>query len=309
MAAKAVVRDVARVFGQSYGFADSIAKLIPFELGITLKDALEKEPELQRRYKNEEETRTILDMAMSLEGLVRNAGMHAGGVVIAPSVLTDFAPLFCDETGHSVVTQFDKDDVEAAGLVKFDFLGLRTLTIIDWAVKIINAQRAAQGRAAARHQRAADGRRADVRAAEALRDHRGVPAGIARHEGPDPPPAARLLRGHRRARGAVPAGPAAVGHGRRLHRAQARQDDRADRLPASRPEAGARADLRRDPVPGTGDADRAGAGRLHARRRRPAAPRDGQEEARGDGEAALHLRRRARPRAASSSARPSTSST
>jgi DNA polymerase-3 subunit alpha len=122
MAAKAVVRDVARVFGMSYGFADSIAKLIPFELGITLKDALAKEEELRRRYQNEEETRSVIDMAMSLEGLVRNAGMHAGGVVIAPSVLTDFAPLFCDENGASVVTQFDKDDVEAAGLVKFDFL-------------------------------------------------------------------------------------------------------------------------------------------------------------------------------------------
>ena len=145
MAAKAVVRDVARVFGLSYGFADSIAKLIPFELGITLKDALEKEPELQRRYKTEEETRSLIDMARSLEGLVRNAGMHAGGVVIAPSVLTDFAPLFCDDAGRSVVTQFDKDDVESAGLVKFDFLGLRTLTIIDWAVKIINADRERKG--------------------------------------------------------------------------------------------------------------------------------------------------------------------
>jgi DNA polymerase-3 subunit alpha len=145
MAAKAVVRDVARVFGMSYGFADSIAKLIPFELGITLKDAMEKEEELRRRYKNEEDTRTVLDMAMALEGLVRNAGMHAGGVVIAPSVLTDFAPLFCDESGGNVVTQFDKDDVEAAGLVKFDFLGLRTLTIIDWAVKIINEHRAPRG--------------------------------------------------------------------------------------------------------------------------------------------------------------------
>ena len=120
---------------------------------------MEKEPELQRRYKTEEETRTILDMAMSLEGLVRNAGMHAGGVVIAPSVLTDFAPLFCDDTGHNVVTQFDKDDVEAAGLVKFDFLGLRTLTIIDWAVKIINAQRERTRRGAAGYQCAADGRR------------------------------------------------------------------------------------------------------------------------------------------------------
>ncbi|HEX7115882.1 MAG TPA: DNA polymerase III subunit alpha [Steroidobacter sp.] len=145
MAAKAVVRDVARVFGMSYGFADSIAKLIPFELGITLKAALEKEEELRRRYETEEDTRTVIDMAMSLEGLVRNAGMHAGGVVIAPSVLTDFTPLFCDETGANVVTQFDKDDVEAAGLVKFDFLGLRTLTIIDWAVKTINAERARKG--------------------------------------------------------------------------------------------------------------------------------------------------------------------
>ncbi|MET0985376.1 MAG: DNA polymerase III subunit alpha [Steroidobacteraceae bacterium] len=145
MAAKAVVRDVARVFGMSYGFADSIAKLIPFELGITLKDALEKEEELRRRYQNEEETKAVIDMAMSLEGLVRNAGMHAGGVVIAPSVLTDFAPLYCDDSGGGLVTQFDKDDVEAAGLVKFDFLGLRTLTIIDWTLKTLNAQRAERG--------------------------------------------------------------------------------------------------------------------------------------------------------------------
>jgi DNA polymerase-3 subunit alpha len=145
MAAKAVVRDVARVQGLSYGFADSIAKLIPFELGITLDDALEKEEELRRRYRNEEEVREVIDMARSLEGLVRNAGMHAGGVVIAPSVLTDFAPLYCDENGSSVVTQFDKDDVEAAGLVKFDFLGLRTLTIIDWAVRTINDERARHG--------------------------------------------------------------------------------------------------------------------------------------------------------------------
>ena len=142
MAAKAVVRDVARVQGLSYGFADSIAKLIPFELGITLDDALEKEDELRKRYKNEEDVRQLIDMARSLEGLVRNAGTHAGGVVIAPSVLTDFAPLYCEEGSSSVVTQFDKDDVEAAGLVKFDFLGLRTLTIIDWALKTINAQRA-----------------------------------------------------------------------------------------------------------------------------------------------------------------------
>jgi DNA polymerase-3 subunit alpha len=140
MAAKAVVRDVGRVLGMTYGYVDRIAKLIPFELGITLDTALEKEPELQRLYQAEEEVKNLIDLARSLEGLTRNAGMHAGGVVIAPSVLTDFAPLYCDAAGGSVVTQFDKDDVEAAGLVKFDFLGLRTLTIIDRAVRLINSE-------------------------------------------------------------------------------------------------------------------------------------------------------------------------
>ncbi len=148
LAAKAVVRDVGRVLGHNYGYVDRIAKLIPFELGITLDDALEKEEELKRLYKTDEEVRTLIDLARSLEGLVRNAGTHAGGVVIAPSVLTDFAPLYAEEGSASVVTQFDKDDVEAAGLVKFDFLGLRTLTIIDWAVKTINAARSAAGEAA-----------------------------------------------------------------------------------------------------------------------------------------------------------------
>jgi DNA polymerase-3 subunit alpha len=145
MAAKAVVRDVGRVLGMPYGFVDRIAKLIPFELGITLEDALEKEPELKKLYDSEEEVKNLIDLARSLEGLTRNAGMHAGGVVIAPSVLTDFAPLYCDDTGASLVTQFDKDDVEAAGLVKFDFLGLRTLTIIDRAMAQINRDRAAPG--------------------------------------------------------------------------------------------------------------------------------------------------------------------
>ncbi len=139
---------------------------------------------------DEDDVRQLIDMARALEGLVRNAGTHAGGVVIAPSVLTDFAPLYCEEGSTSVVTQFDKDDVEAAGLVKFDFLGLRTLTIIDWAVRTINAERATVRRAGARHVDAADGRRADLLAAEALRDDGRLPARIARHEGPDQAPAA-----------------------------------------------------------------------------------------------------------------------
>jgi len=141
MAAKAVVRDVGRVMGQPYGFVDRIAKLIPFEIGMTLPKALEESEELKAAYDTEEEVTVMIDMALTLEGLARNAGKHAGGVVISPTVLTDFSPLYCEEGGASVVTQFDKDDVEAVGLVKFDFLGLRTLTIIDWAVKHINRRR------------------------------------------------------------------------------------------------------------------------------------------------------------------------
>ena len=143
MAAKAVVRDVGRVLGHPYGFVDRIAKLIPFELGITLDDAIAKEPELKRLREQDEEVRNLLELAGALEGLTRNAGKHAGGVVIAPSVLTDFTPLYCEPGGTHVITQFDKDDVEAAGLVKFDFLGLRTLTVLDWAMTRINALRTA----------------------------------------------------------------------------------------------------------------------------------------------------------------------
>ena len=146
MAAKAVVRDVGRVLGHPYGFVDRIAKLIPFEIGITLEKALDQEPALSELYDNDEEVRAVIDLARSLEGLARNAGKHAGGVVIAPSRLTDFTPLYCEQGGEALVSQFDKDDVEAVGLVKFDFLGLRTLTIIDWALQTINATRAAAGK-------------------------------------------------------------------------------------------------------------------------------------------------------------------
>ncbi|MBT6275485.1 MAG: DNA polymerase III subunit alpha, partial [Chromatiales bacterium] len=141
MAAKAVVRDVGRVLGHPYGFVDQLAKLIPFEVGMTLQKALSEAEELDRRYREEEEVQALIDMALSLEGLARNPGKHAGGVVISPTALTDFTPLYFEQGGSTPLTQFDKDDVEAAGLVKFDFLGLRTLTIIDWALKSINAER------------------------------------------------------------------------------------------------------------------------------------------------------------------------
>jgi len=145
MAAKAVVRDVGRVLGHPYGFVDRIAKMIPFEIGMTLTKALEESDDLKQAYADEEEVQLLIDMGLSLEGLSRNAGKHAGGVVISPTVLTDFSPLYCEAGGENLVTQFDKDDVEAVGLVKFDFLGLRTLTIVDWALKTVNRERQEQG--------------------------------------------------------------------------------------------------------------------------------------------------------------------
>jgi DNA polymerase-3 subunit alpha len=165
MAAKAVLRDAGRVLGFPYGFVDGLAKLIPLQPTdpMTLEDAIgigkraQKEPdrivtEFRDRYHAEDDVRDLVDLALQLEDLTRNAGKHAGGVVIAPSPLQDFCPLFAEHDGHGLgrnpVTQFDKDDVESIGLVKFDFLGLRTLTIIDWAVKAINVRRAAAGESA-----------------------------------------------------------------------------------------------------------------------------------------------------------------
>ena len=145
MAAKAVVRDVARAQGKSYGLADRLSKMIPFEVGMTLEKAYEMEEPLRDFLKFDEDAREIWEMSLKLEGICRGTGKHAGGVVIAPTKLTDFSPIACDDEGGGLVTQFDKDDVEQAGLVKFDFLGLRTLTIIKWAMETINREQAKQG--------------------------------------------------------------------------------------------------------------------------------------------------------------------
>ncbi|QIQ20398.1 DNA polymerase III subunit alpha [Zophobihabitans entericus] len=146
MAAKAVIRDVGRVLGHPYGFVDRISKLIPPDPGMTLEKAFEIEPQLQTLYDGNEEVKALIDIARQLEGVTRNAGKHAGGVVISPTKITDFSPIYCDPEGHHPVTQFDKNDVEYAGLVKFDFLGLRTLTIIDWALKMINERLEKEGK-------------------------------------------------------------------------------------------------------------------------------------------------------------------
>lgn len=151
MAARAVVRDVTRVMGQPHGFGDRIAKMIPgtpafmVDAGRAgasgLEHALDTIPELNQAYQQEEDVRAILDLGLLLEGLARNIGKHAGGVVIAPGPLTDYVPLYRDPEAQGVVTQLDMKDLEDIGLVKFDFLGLRTLTIIQWAVDIVNRDR------------------------------------------------------------------------------------------------------------------------------------------------------------------------
>ncbi len=146
MAARAVVRDVGRVLGLPYGYVDRIAKMIPFELGITLDKAL-AEAELKAAYESDDDVRALIDLARPLEGLARNIGTHAGGVVIAPADLTEFMPLYVEPDGGSL-SQLDKDDLETVGLVKFDFLGLKTLTIIDKALIEINRTREAAGETA-----------------------------------------------------------------------------------------------------------------------------------------------------------------
>ncbi|MGP1692346.1 MAG: DNA polymerase III subunit alpha, partial [Giesbergeria sp.] len=139
MAARAAIRDVGRVLDMSYTFCDGISKLIPNKPGqhITIAGAIEAEPILAERLAREDEVKTLLALAQKLEGITRNVGMHAGGVLIAPGKLTDFCPLYQQPGSESAVSQYDKDDVEAIGLVKFDFLGLATLTILEIAREFI----------------------------------------------------------------------------------------------------------------------------------------------------------------------------
>ncbi|WP_288397774.1 DNA polymerase III subunit alpha [uncultured Acinetobacter sp.] len=144
MAAKGAIRDVARVLGKSYGLADRISKMVPTKpLGVDLATAIDMEPQLKDIVTNPsnpdyDDASEIWEMALKLEGITRNTGKHAGGVVIAPGKITDYSAVLCDADGTNRVAQYDKDDVEAAGLVKFDFLGLRNLTVIEDAVQNIN---------------------------------------------------------------------------------------------------------------------------------------------------------------------------
>jgi len=163
----------------SYTRTDELAKLIPFQPGkrITLQDAREMEPRLAQREKTEEETRELLALAGQLEGLARNVGMHAGGVLIAPGKLTDFCPLYAAQGTESTISQFDMKDVERIGLVKFDFLGLTTLTVLDWAVQSIRAM--GKPDFLAREDPAR--RSGRLRGVRPRQHHRDIPVRIARH--------------------------------------------------------------------------------------------------------------------------------
>ncbi len=257
MAAKAVVRDVARVQGKPYGLADKLSKLIPFEVGMTLERAVAEAPELRDFIADNEEVAEIMDMAYKLEGIVRNVGKHAGGVVIAPSKLTDFVPLYVDDASAGVVSQFDKDDVERAGLVKFDFLGLKTLTIIDWTVAAINDARPSGSEALDIMRIPLD----DPRVFDLLKraqttavfqfESRGMQSLLEAGE-------ARPFRRHHRARRIVPA--RADGSDSRFHQTQARPG--TFRVSRSARRADPVADVRHHGVSGTGHADRAGDRRL-----------------------------------------------
>ena len=138
MTARAVIRDVGRVLGLPYGFVDKIAKQIPFVPGITIDESLSQNSELKKEYKNNDDIKTLIDFSKELEGLPRNISKHAAGIVIAPSNITNYMPIYRVDESNELVTQFDKDDIENLGLIKFDILGLRTLTIIDKAIKTIS---------------------------------------------------------------------------------------------------------------------------------------------------------------------------
>ncbi len=180
MAAKAVIRDVGRVLDLGFNFVDQFAKLIPNELGITLEKAMEMEPAITQRLDEEEGLHELWELALKLEGLTRNVGMHAGGVLIAPGKLTDFCPLYSADGGTTTVSQFDKDDVEKAGLVKFDFLGLRTLTILAEAVEFA---RSVEGADVNLETLPLDDKATYDQRVQERQHHGGVPVRIRRHEG------------------------------------------------------------------------------------------------------------------------------
>ena len=300
--ARAVLRDVGRVLQMPYGQVDKLCKLVPNNPAnpVTLAQAIEGEPKLQEARDSEPMVARLLEIAQKLEGLYRHASTHAAGMVIGDRPLDELVPLYRDPKSSFPITQFNWKLVEAAGLVKFDFLGLKTLTVLQKAVALIK-----RGRGIDIDLAEAPARRPqELRAARQGRYGRRVPARRHGHAREPQAAQARPLRGHHRHGGALP--PRPDGQHPDLHQPQARRG--AGRLPASHAGADPEGDLRRHHLPGAGDADRPGDGRLLAGRSRPAAPRHGQERQARDGAAEDPLRRRAPRRTASRRRTPSTSS-
>ena len=287
MGAKSVVRDVGRVMGLSYGECDRLAKMIPFDLKMTLEKALKQSPELKQAYENEEVTRELIDTAFVLEDLTRNASVHAAGVVIGDQPLVNLLPLKQDEDG-AIVTQYAMGPVGDLGLLKMDFLGLKTLTVIRNTCEMVKQTR---GIEVPIDDLPLDDAQ-DLRPAE-QGEHAGrVPIGIRRDARFVPQVPDQLGRAHHGADRAVSAGADGADPG--IHPAPPRGSQ--DRIRASAARADLPRDLRHHDLPGAGDAGGAGAGGLHARRRGLAAAGDGQEEGRGNGQAARELRQRLRAR-------------
>ena len=300
--ARAVLRDVGRVLQMPYGQVDKLCKLVPNNPAnpVTLPQAIEGEPKLQEARDSEPMVARLLEIAQKLEGLYRHASTHAAGMVIGDRPLDELVPLYRDPKSSFPITQFNWKLVEAAGLVKFDFLGLKTLTVLQKAVELIKRGRGIDIDLA---KLPLDDKQ-ELRAAGAGRHGRRVPARRHGHARKPQAAQARPLRGHHRHGGALP--PRPDGQHPDLHQPQARRG--AGRLPASHAGADPEGDLRRHHLPGAGDADRPGDGGLLARRSRPAAPRHGQERQ----DARWRSRRRASSRApcrtASRRPTPSTSS-
>lgn len=282
--ARGVLRDVGRVLQMPYGQVDKLTKLVPQNPAapVTLAQAIESEPKLQAFRDEDPVVARAFDIAQRLEGLTRHASTHAAGIVIGDRPLSELVPLYRDPKSDMPVTQFNMKWVEPAGLVKFDFLGLKTLTVLDVAVKLLR-QRNIQVDLPTLPIDDAPSYQMLARAMWSA-----CPGGKPRHAARADRHAPRPFRGHHCAGGAVSPGP--DGQHPDLLRAQARR--RGAGISASDPGADPEGDVRRHHLSGTGDADRAGHGGLFARRRRPLAPRDGQEDPRRDGKAARGLRRR-----------------
>ena len=300
--ARGVLRDVGRVLEMPYGQVDKLCKLVPQNPAapVTLAKAIDGEPQLQAERDGNPIVKRAFDIALKLEGLYRHASTHAAGIVIGDRPLSELVPLYRDPKSDMPVTQFNMKWVEQAGLVKFDFLGLKTLTVLQTAVRLLK-QRGIEldldGDPARRQE--------NLRPAVARRSGRRLPTGKPGHAPRAARHAAGPLRGHHRAGRALSARP--DGEHPDLLRAQARRREAG--IHPSQARADPARDLRRHRLSGTGDAGRADPRRLHARRGRPAAPRHGQEDPLGDGGAAQATSSKARPSAASSARRPMRSST